>query len=74
MPGKDRAPSQDVDATELVASYLISQEGGQLDYMFPAHTLQLTHTHPHILYNHSQPFNLRESLVGKTTLYNTPAT
>lgn len=45
MPGKNRAPIQDVDATELVASYLISQERGRLDYMLPAHTLQLTRAH-----------------------------
>ena len=43
MPVKDRVLSVDVDTTELVASYLIIQERGQLSYVPSAHTLQLTH-------------------------------
>lgn len=37
-------PSEDVDTTELVASYLISQRREQLDNILPAHTHTLTHT------------------------------
>lgn len=45
MPEKGMVPSEDVDATELVASYLISQEKDHLDNTLPVHTLKLTHTH-----------------------------